>query len=41
MKENLKLVAEAIYETKITIVKDPSLFIILNMCPDENNDNII
>ncbi len=32
MKEILKLVAEAISETKTTIVKDPSIYIVLNMC---------
>ena len=32
MSDTIKLVAEAIAETKATIVKNPAIFIILNMC---------
>jgi hypothetical protein len=41
MSETIKLVAEAISETKTTIVKDPSIFIVLNMCTNVNDETIL
>ena len=37
MSDTIKLVAEAIAETKATIVKNTAIYIVLNMCPDVND----
>ena len=41
MSDTIKLVAEAIAETKARIVKNPSIYIVLNMCPDVNDTVIL
>ena len=41
MSETIKFVAEAMSETKTTIVKDPSIFIILNMCTNIADETIL
>ena len=41
MSDTIKLVAEAIAETKSTIVKNPAIYIVLNMCPDLDDTAIL
>jgi hypothetical protein len=41
MSDTIKLVAEAIAETKARIVKNPSIYIVLNMYPDVNDTEIL
>ena len=41
MSDTIKLVAEAIAETKARIVKNPSIYIVLNMCPDVDDTVIL
>jgi len=41
MSETIELVAEAISETKTTIIKDPAIFIVLNMCTNVEDETIL
>jgi len=41
MSDTIKLVAEALAQTISTIVKNPAIYIILNMCPDVDDAVIL
>ena len=41
MSETIKLVAEAIAETKAVIVNNQAIYIVLNMFPDIHDTNIL
>ena len=41
MSDTIKLVAEAIVETKATIVKNPAIYIVLNMLHNINDTEIL
>ena len=41
MSETIKLVAEAIAETKERIVKNPAIYIVLNMCAEVDDTKVL
>ena len=38
MSDTIKLVAEAMVETNAKVVKNTTIYIVLNMCTDINNE---